>query len=144
MTDERQMSREARKSIRRIVRQPGAILNDGALLSKCTVIDVSASGAMIKIQTPNAGRPLVSIVIFLSQPLRSSPSSSSPSAWRRQASELSPNGVLKHLLVQRQVGDDPLQLAGSSTTADDSFTGGWSIVPVGDAFRLVSAAARHA
>ena len=57
------MSREARKSIRRIVRQPGAILNDGALLSKCTVIDVSASGAMIKIQTPNAGRPLVSIVI---------------------------------------------------------------------------------
>ena len=47
------MSKEARKSIRRIVRQPGAILNDGVLLSKCTVLDVSASGAMIKIQTPN-------------------------------------------------------------------------------------------
>lgn len=53
MTDKKQMSKEARKSIRRIVRQPGAILNDGALLSKCTVLDVSASGAMIKIQTPN-------------------------------------------------------------------------------------------
>jgi hypothetical protein len=47
------MSKEARKGIRRIVRQPGAILNDGALLSKCAVLDVSASGPMIKIKTPN-------------------------------------------------------------------------------------------
>ncbi len=33
-----------------------------------------------------------------------------PARASGQASKLSPNGVLQHLFVQRQVGDDPLQL----------------------------------
>jgi hypothetical protein len=45
------MSKEARKSIRRFLRQPGAIFNAGSMLTKCVVLDVSASGA--KIETPS-------------------------------------------------------------------------------------------
>jgi PilZ domain-containing protein len=46
------MSKEARKSIRRVIRHAGAILSDGSILSKCTVLDVSSSGAKIALQTP--------------------------------------------------------------------------------------------
>ena len=47
------MSKEARKSIRRPLSQQGAVLSDHTLLSACTVLDVSASGARIQLQTPN-------------------------------------------------------------------------------------------
>jgi hypothetical protein len=47
------MSKESRKHVRRVVRQPGAILNDGSILSECMVLDVSASGAKIEIKAPN-------------------------------------------------------------------------------------------
>ena len=46
------MSKEARKSIRRPLSQQGAVLSDHTLLSACTVLDVSASGARIQLQTP--------------------------------------------------------------------------------------------
>ncbi len=47
------MSKESRKHVRRVVRQPAAILNDGSILSECMVLDVSASGAKIEIKAPN-------------------------------------------------------------------------------------------
>lgn len=46
------MSREPRKNIRRHIRHPGVILKGGAILSQCTVLDVSASGAKIEIKIP--------------------------------------------------------------------------------------------
>jgi hypothetical protein len=46
------VSKPTRKSIRRHVRHPGAILKDGAILSQCTVLDVSASGAKIELKMP--------------------------------------------------------------------------------------------
>jgi hypothetical protein len=46
------VSKPTRKNIRRHVRHPGAILKDGAILSQCTVLDVSATGAKIEIKIP--------------------------------------------------------------------------------------------
>lgn len=45
------MKKEARKSIRRIFRQPAMILNsDKSIIGPCTMLDVSANGAKIKLQ----------------------------------------------------------------------------------------------
>jgi PilZ domain len=47
------MTKNPRKSIRRFLRKEGAILSAGSILTKCVVLDVSASGAKIEIQSPS-------------------------------------------------------------------------------------------
>jgi PilZ domain len=45
------MTKEARKGRRRIVRHPAMILNsDKSIFGQCTMLDVSANGAKIKLQ----------------------------------------------------------------------------------------------
>jgi hypothetical protein len=45
------VKKEARKSRRRIVRHPAMILNsDKSIIGQCTMLDVSANGAKIKLQ----------------------------------------------------------------------------------------------
>jgi PilZ domain len=45
------MRKEARKSDRRVFRKPAAILNaDGSLFGMCTMLDVSVTGAKVKLE----------------------------------------------------------------------------------------------
>jgi hypothetical protein len=49
------MSTENRKARRRFVRQPALILNgDGSVFGSCKMMDVSATGAKLELQTPSA------------------------------------------------------------------------------------------
>jgi hypothetical protein len=47
------MSTEKRRGVRRIIAHGAMILNpDGSVLSPCTIMDVSATGARLKLQMP--------------------------------------------------------------------------------------------